>query len=53
MVTQRTVVVGDEPEERRVSASSSGGGAVTDPTKATDDATLAKFKSNFGGKRKR
>ena len=52
VVTQRTVVVGDEPEERRVSANSSGG-AVTDPTKATDDATLAKFKSNFGGKRKR
>ena len=52
VVTQRTVVVGDEPEERRVSASSSGG-AVSDPTKATDDATLAKFKSNFGGKRKR
>ena len=52
VVTQRTVVVGDEPEERLVSASSSGG-AVSDPTKATDDATLAKFKSNFGGKRKR
>ena len=51
VVTQRTVVVGDEPEERRVSANASGA-AASDPTKATDDATLAKFKSNFtGGKR--
>ena len=51
VVTQRTVVVGDEPEERRVSANDAGA-AMSDPTKATDDATLAKFKSNFtGGKR--
>ena len=51
VVTQRTVVVGDEPEERRVCANASGA-ALSDPTKATDDAALAKFKSNFaGGKR--
>lgn len=51
VVTQRTVVVGDEPEERRVCANAAGA-ANSDPTKATDDATLAKFKSNFtGGKR--
>ena len=51
LVTQRTVVVGDEPEERRVCANAAAE-AISDPTKATDDATLAKFKSNFtGGKR--
>ncbi len=43
VTTQRTVVVGQLPEERVIEE----GGAENDPTKATDDMHLTKFKKQF------
>ena len=43
ITTQRTVVVGDLPEERIIEE----GGKDNDPTKATDDLHLTKFRKQF------
>ena len=43
VTTQRTVVVGQLPEERVIEE----GGKDNDPTKATDDLHLTKFKKQF------
>lgn len=44
VVTQRTVVVGQLPQERVVGA---GGSADNDPSRATDDLHVTKFKKHF------
>ncbi len=46
-VTQRTVKVGDVPEERVVAGGAGDGGQPADGNKATDDLHLSKFKSHF------
>lgn len=43
VTTQRTVVVGQLPEERVIEE----GGKDNDPTKATDDMHLTKFRKQF------
>ena len=43
ITTQRTVVVGQVPEERIIEE----GGKDNDPTKATDDMHLTKFRKQF------